>query len=164
MGSTVYIGLGTNLGRREENLEKAIEAMAQLPTVRLLRRSRLYDSAAFGPPQPRYLNAVVELSCGLKPVELLHRLKAIEAALGRVTTERWQPRPIDLDIVLWPGVCLQEGALMVPHPELHKRRFVLEPLCELAPDELHPVLGQSLKALLDGLPPQDLHVLPAPAL
>lgn len=159
----MYIGLGTNLGCREENLERAIEAMAQVPTVRLLRRSRLYDSAAFGPPQPRYLNAVVELACGLKPLELLHRLKAIEGALGRVTAERWQPRPIDLDILLWPGLCVQEGGLTVPHSELHKRRFVLEPLCELAPDKTHPLLGQSLKSLLDKLPPQDLHVLLAQA-
>ena len=159
MTTDVFIGLGGNLGDRRAHIERAIFEMSKLPSVEVAARAGLYDSAPFGPPQPRYLNTVVKLRSGLEPLALLQELKRIETLLGRVVTERWLPRPVDLDIVLWPGRVVHEARLQVPHPELPNRRFVLEPLCELAPLEVHPILGKTMKALLDALPPQDVHRL-----
>ena len=152
----VYIGLGSNEGDRERNLCAAVEAVRRIDAVAVLRRSALYDSAPIGPPQPRYLNAVIELECGLPPQRLLAILKHIEAELGRRASRRWGPRAIDLDILLWDTEVIADANLQVPHLELHKRRFVLEPLAELAPELRHPVLGLSIQEALRRLEPQDV--------
>ncbi len=152
----MYIGLGSNLGNREELLFAAVEALGRIDAVAVLRCSSLYDSAAVGPPQPRYLNAVVEIECALSPERLLVILKQIELDLGRRPRERWSPRPIDLDILLWGEQVVAEPHLQVPHLELHRRRFALEPLCELAPDAHHPLLGATVRELLAELAPQDV--------
>lgn len=162
MSETVYIGLGANLGEREQGLLTAITALRHIDAVAVRRSSSLYDSAPVGPAQPRFLNAVVELECGLPPVRLLTILKHIEQEMGRRPGERWGPRPIDLDILLWDGRVVAEPALQVPHLELHRRRFALEPLVELAPHALHPVLGCSVGALLAKLEPQDVYRLDSP--
>ena len=160
--TNVYVGLGSNEGDREGHLVAALEALSRIDAVAVLRCSPLFDSAPVGPPQPRYLNAVVELECGLPPSRLLTILQRIEQDLGRRRDgSRWGPRPIDLDILLWDGEVVAEPNLQVPHLELHKRRFALEPLVELAPDLKHPVLGVTVRELLTCLAPQDVRRLSA---
>ena len=157
MNATVYVGLGSNEGDREALLVAALGALSHIDAVAVLRCSPLFESAPVGPPQPRYLNAVVELECPLSPQRLLCILKQIEKDLGRDPAgPRWGPRPIDLDILLWEGEIVADPNLQVPHLELHKRRFALEPLVELAPRLEHPVLGQPVAELLAQLDPQDV--------
>ncbi len=158
MSATVYVGLGSNEGDREAQLVSALEAMSRIDAVAVLRCSSLFESAPVGPPQPHYLNAVVALECGLPPQRLLCILKQIERDLGRSPGgQRWGPRPIDLDILLWEGEVVADPNLQVPHLELHKRRFALEPLAEIAPHALHPVLGRTAHELLGQLAPQDVY-------
>jgi 2-amino-4-hydroxy-6-hydroxymethyldihydropteridine diphosphokinase len=160
--ANVYVGLGSNEGDRERHLVAALEALSRIDAVAVLRCSSLFDSAAVGPPQPRYLNAVVALECGLPPQRLLTILQRIEQDLGRHRSGmRWGPRTIDLDILVWKGEVIADANLQVPHLELHKRRFALEPLVELAPELKHPVLGVSVKDLLTRLDPQDVRRLSA---
>ncbi|HLH28421.1 MAG TPA: 2-amino-4-hydroxy-6-hydroxymethyldihydropteridine diphosphokinase [Acidimicrobiales bacterium] len=127
-----YIGLGTNLGDREGFLRAAVDALVAhdlAPTA----VSSVYESAPLGPPQPDYLNAAAEVRTALGARELLEQLKAIEAELGRQHRERWGPREIDLDLLLYGDETIDEDGLTVPHPELTKRSFVLVPLLEIAP-------------------------------
>ncbi|WP_224249012.1 2-amino-4-hydroxy-6-hydroxymethyldihydropteridine diphosphokinase [Hyalangium gracile] len=155
--ANVYVGLGSNEGDRESHLVAALEALSRIDAVAVLRCSSLYDSAPVGPAQPRFLNAVVALECTLPPLRLLTILQRIEQDLGRRRNgQRWGPRPIDLDILLWDGELVAEANLQVPHLELHKRRFALEPLAELAPELKHPVLGATVEELLARLAPQDV--------
>ena len=157
MNATVYVGLGSNEGDREAHLVSALEALSRIDAVAVLRCSSLFESAPVGPPQPRYLNAVVALECSLPPQRLLGILKQIEKDLGRHQGgPRWGPRPIDLDILLWEGEVVADPNLQVPHLELHKRRFALEPLAELAPNLEHPVLRLTVSELLTQLAPQDV--------
>jgi 2-amino-4-hydroxy-6-hydroxymethyldihydropteridine diphosphokinase len=157
VSATVYVGLGSNEGDREAHLVSALEALGRIDAVAVLRCSSLFDSAPVGPPQPRYLNAVVALECALPPQRLLCILKQIERDLGRRPGEaRWGPRPIDLDILLWEGLVVADPNLQVPHLELHKRRFALEPLAELAPEAEHLVLKRTVRELLEQLAPQDV--------
>lgn len=157
MSATVYVGLGSNEGDREAQLVSALEAMSRIDAVAVLHCSSLFESAPVGPPQPHYLNAVVALECGLPPQRLLSILKQIERDQGRQHAgPRWGPRPIDLDILLWEGEVVADPNLQVPHLELHKRRFALEPLSELAPHAEHPVLGMTVAELLTQLAPQDV--------
>jgi 2-amino-4-hydroxy-6-hydroxymethyldihydropteridine diphosphokinase len=158
--ATVYVGLGSNEGDREGYLVAALEALSHIDAVAVLACSSLFDSAPVGPPQPRYLNAAVALECALPPSRLLTILQRIEEDLGRRRDgRRWGARPIDLDILLWDEEVVAEANLQVPHLELHKRRFVLEPLLELAPEVKHPVLGATVKELLAQLAPQDVRRL-----
>jgi 2-amino-4-hydroxy-6-hydroxymethyldihydropteridine diphosphokinase len=156
-GELVYVGLGSNVGDREAQLVAALTALARIDAVSVVGCSSLYESAPVGPPQPRYLNAVVALACDLPPQRLLGILQQIERDLGRAASaERWGPRPIDLDILLWGSAVVADPNLQVPHLELHKRRFALEPLSEVAPAALHPVLGETVQELLRQLAPQDV--------
>jgi 2-amino-4-hydroxy-6-hydroxymethyldihydropteridine diphosphokinase len=157
VSDSVYIGLGSNLGDREQNLRDAVTALSRIDAVAVLGCSSLYDSAPVGPTQPRYLNAAVRLDCELAPQRLLVILKQIELDLGRVGGGgRWTARPIDLDILLWGDQVIADANLQIPHLELHKRRFALEPLSELAPHARHPLLGTPMSDLLRSLPAQDV--------
>lgn len=145
-----YIGLGSNLEGPRAQVERALARLGELGP---LRASSLYRTEPLGPPgQPWYVNAVAELGTALEPHALLARLRALEAAVGRATPRvRWGPRVLDLDLLL-AGACVERSAdLVLPHPELLRRRFVLEPLCELAPALRHPVTDESLEAALRAL-------------
>lgn len=147
---TAFLGLGANLGEPTATLRAAREALAGLPDTRLLACSSLYRTTPVGGPadQPDYLNAVVALATTLPPARLFARCLAVEECFGRRREERWGPRTLDIDLLLFDGLVLDTPGLVVPHPRLHQRRFVLEPLCELAPRLSHPVLGVSLDRLL----------------
>ena len=161
MISTVLIGMGSNLGDREGLLLSARTALSRIDAVAVVGCSSLYDTAPVGPPQPRFLNAVVAVECSLGPRQLLAILQQIETDLGRVTREKWGPRPIDLDLLLWGNEIISQGGLQIPHLELHKRRFALEPLLEIAPDAVHPLLHERLADVLARLPKADIVRYPA---
>jgi 2-amino-4-hydroxy-6-hydroxymethyldihydropteridine diphosphokinase len=133
-----YIGLGSNAGDRLGSLRDAIAALDATDDVRVLRTSPVYATEPVGPSQPDFLNAVAEIETTLSARGLLGELKRIEAGLGRTSRERWGPREIDLDLLLYGGRVIQEDGLRVPHPELTGRAFVLVPLADLAPDEVVP--------------------------
>jgi len=145
-----YIGIGSNLGDRKANTIEAVDRVSKLPATRVVRASSLYESEPLGDAKTWFVNSVIEIETDFPPDELLKRLKAIEKAMGRkrVKGKRWGSRIIDLDILLCDQEVVEKRTLKVPHPEMHKRRFVLMPLAELAPHVVHPGLGQSVSALL----------------
>lgn len=159
-----YIGLGSNLAEPVQQLEAALAALGRLPRCRLVAQSSLYASDPLGPPdQPRYVNAVAALDCELAPLELLDALQAIEREQGRVRkAERWGPRTLDLDILLFGNLQLDEERLRVPHYHMHARAFVLYPLAEIAPQLVLPD-RRTLQELLAACPPQGLERLPVAA-
>jgi len=141
----VFVGLGSNLGEREPMIRLALEALSRLPGTRLVKASSLYDTEPVGEvDQPNFLNAVAQLDTELTARQLLWNLLLIEKRLGRVRTQRWGPRTIDLDLLLHGSLVLDEPELTVPHPELTARSFVLVPLVELDPLLVHPVTGETL--------------------
>src|SRR5438045_4827250 len=150
MPHRVYIGIGSNLGDRKANTQEAVDRVSKLPGTRVVRTSSLYESEPLGDAKTWFVNSVIELETEFAPDELLKRLKAIEKAMGRkrVKGKRWGSRVIDLDILLCDQEIVEKRNLKIPHPEMHKRRFVLLPLAELAPQVVHPHLGQSVSALL----------------
>jgi 2-amino-4-hydroxy-6-hydroxymethyldihydropteridine diphosphokinase len=158
---SVFVGVGSNLGDRGAHLAAAEEALREVEGVTVLRRSSLYDTEAVGPAQPRFLNAVWELACTLPPRRLLSILQAVERSLGRTAKGLQLPRTDDLDVLLWGERILAEPDFQIPHAEMHRRRFVLEPLAELAPGAHHPVLGLSIRELLLALPPADIFPVPS---
>ena len=151
-----FVGVGSNLGDRWANLGLAARALVGTPRVAVLRASRVWETAPLGPPQPRYLNAVLELDTLLPPQALLAALQAAEALARRARGLRWGPRTLDLDLLLQGDLAVAEPGLSLPHPGLAGRRFVLEPLCELAPDLVVPGDGRTVAALLAAAPPWEL--------
>ncbi len=144
---TAYLGLGSNLGDRQRNLEKAIELLAQ--QVRIEQVSPFYETEPVGYlAQPRFLNAVCQVNTSLSPEELLITVKEIEANLGRVTSFPNAPRPIDIDILLYDDQIINLPQLTIPHPRLEERAFVLVPLAELAPELVHPVSHHKVRELV----------------
>ncbi len=148
----VYIGLGSNLASPEEQLRSAIEALRQLPASQLHGVSAFYQSDSLLPGQPRFTNAVAALDSNLAPLQLLDALQAIEKQQGRERHERWGPRTLDLDILLFGDQLIDEPRLKVPHYHMQARAFVLYPLAELAPAEMRLADGRSLRELLAGCP------------
>jgi 2-amino-4-hydroxy-6-hydroxymethyldihydropteridine diphosphokinase len=146
--TVAYVGLGSNLGDRRAHLDAAVKALGATKVSRYLETPALLapgDTRA----QPPYLNAVAQVQTELEPRALLERLREIERSQGRPSERaKWQSRTLDLDLLLFGDRVVDEPGLTVPHPELHKRRFVLEPLAELAPDVLHPVLKVTVGQLL----------------
>jgi 2-amino-4-hydroxy-6-hydroxymethyldihydropteridine diphosphokinase len=149
---TAYIALGANLGDRRANLDAAIAHLRNTPGVRVTKVSSYIDNPAVGGPadSPAFLNAAAEVETELSPRELLDRLLAIEQEMGRQRREKWGPRVIDLDLLLYGDAIVSEPNLQVPHPLMHERRFVIEPLVEIAPDAMHPVLRKTMRELLNG--------------
>lgn len=140
-----FVGLGSNLGDREALIRAALDELARLPQTQLVRASSLYDTEPVGETdQPNFLNAVAEIDTDLPARQLLWNLLLIEKRLGRVRTHRWGPRTIDLDLLLYGELALEEPDLRVPHPELIRRSFVLVPLVELDPSLVHPETGETL--------------------
>ena len=145
---TVFIALGTNLGDRLANLRAAIVSLA--PDVLVTRESTIYETPPWGyTEQPAFLNMVVEAETSLGPRALLSYLKEQEEGLGRVESFRYGPRHIDLDVLFYATMILYTPELVIPHPRLHERGFVLVPLVDLVPDFVHPILNKSVRVLLD---------------
>lgn len=146
MPDNVLLALGSNLGPRQKTLEKAWREIGRIPSTETIRISRFYETAAIGGPvgQPDFLNAVGLVRTLLEPLELLRRLQEIENRNGRVRTEHWGPRTLDIDILLIDDLVLNDSDLIVPHPEMLRRSFVLEPASEIAPEMIHPVTGLSI--------------------
>ncbi|HQN68578.1 MAG TPA: 2-amino-4-hydroxy-6-hydroxymethyldihydropteridine diphosphokinase [Anaerolineaceae bacterium] len=146
----VFLGIGSNLGDREENLAQArdsIEAFVRIEAV-----SPVYETNAWGfEDQPAFLNQVIHIKTSLTPQALLRRIKRIEKDLGRKKSFRWGPRLIDIDILFFADYIIESASLTIPHKELHKRAFVLVPLADIAPDFVHPVFNQTVSALRDTL-------------
>jgi 2-amino-4-hydroxy-6-hydroxymethyldihydropteridine diphosphokinase len=136
---SAYVGIGSNMGDRLENLRTAVRDVARVPQVRFVRSSSVYETAPVGgPEQGDFLNAVVEISTDLEPHALLEALQGIESELGRVRTERFGPRTIDLDLLLYGDEEIDEPDLKVPHPRMHERAFVVVPLTELRAGDMLP--------------------------
>ncbi|NWF11597.1 2-amino-4-hydroxy-6-hydroxymethyldihydropteridine diphosphokinase [Pseudomonas salomonii] len=156
----IYIGMGSNLAAPDQQLRSAVEALAQLPDTNLVGVSAFYQSDSLLPGQPRYTNAVAALNSDLAPLDLLDALQAIENDQGRERLERWGPRTLDLDILLFGQRLIDEPRLKVPHYQMHLRAFVLYPLAELAPADLQLPNGQTLSELLAACPFVGLERLP----
>jgi 2-amino-4-hydroxy-6-hydroxymethyldihydropteridine diphosphokinase len=150
---TAYIALGANLGDRARQIRAAADRLRATPGIVSVALSPLLEYPAVGGPgnSPPFLNAAAEVRTTLSPRELLDRLLEIERAMGRVREEKWGPRTIDLDLLLYEDRILQEPGLDLPHPRLHERRFVLEPLAQVAPQAVHPVLRRTIAELLTAL-------------
>ncbi len=155
----VYLGLGSNVGDREENLRGAIERLAGAG-VRVLRVSPIYETEPVDYTAQRwFLNQVVEGETDLFPVQLLSRTSRIERDMGRVRTIAKGPRTIDIDILLYGRTVMRSATLEIPHPRMAERRFVLAPLTDLAADLRHPVTHQSVRQMLDAAPAQTVRRL-----
>jgi 2-amino-4-hydroxy-6-hydroxymethyldihydropteridine diphosphokinase len=150
VSETVCLGLGSNLGNREANLRLALRYVSSL--MRIDAVSSLYETKPVGgEEQPNYFNAVCRLTCGLSPEALVDYLKRIEFEIGRRPAERWSARPIDLDVLLIGERAVETERLVVPHPRLAERAFVLVPLAEIAPEARHPFLRKKASELLASL-------------
>jgi 2-amino-4-hydroxy-6-hydroxymethyldihydropteridine diphosphokinase len=154
----VWLGLGTNLGDREENLRRALDHLA--PLCGPLAVSAVYETPPWGvTDQPAFLNLVARGRTALPPCALLRRLKEFDVAVGRTPSRRWGPRVIDVDILAYDALVLDTEALTVPHARLHERAFVLVPLAELDPGWMHPRLRRTARELLAALPDDDVRAV-----
>ena len=150
--ATVYIGVGSNIGNRQDYLDRAKNEIKRIPNVQWLAESSIHETDPVGgPEQGRYLNAVWKIQTDLKPESLFRRLMAIERMLGRVRTIPNGPRTIDLDVLSYDARALKNGSLTIPHSRMHEREFVLRPFSEIDPNWVHPILKKDVSELLEEL-------------
>jgi 2-amino-4-hydroxy-6-hydroxymethyldihydropteridine diphosphokinase len=145
----IFLSLGSNLGDRKQNINKAIESVSDLIGT-VWQSSSIYETEAWGNTslQP-FLNSIIEVNSALSSNEILEKINKIESMMGRVRKEKWEPRVIDIDIIFYDHLSMQTDQLTVPHPLMQNRKFVLAPLVEIAPDFVHPVLKKTMKKLLN---------------
>jgi 2-amino-4-hydroxy-6-hydroxymethyldihydropteridine diphosphokinase len=150
---TVYLGIGSNLGDRIAHCNSAIDCLSEISSIRVLGQSEWFLSEPFGhSAQPWFVNGVVKIGTFLEPLALLDVCLMIETQAQRVRSIPWGPRSLDIDILLWKGRVKISKRLMMPHPWMHLRRFVLLPLCAIDPELRHPLTGLSMRSHLDNLP------------
>jgi 2-amino-4-hydroxy-6-hydroxymethyldihydropteridine diphosphokinase len=147
----VFLLLGGNLGNRQLMLQQAIEQVGE-QVGKVVKTSSVYETAAWGKTnQPDYLNQVIEVQTKLSPQQVLAKILAIELTMGRQRIEKWGARTIDIDILFYSNIIINQPGLIIPHPELQNRRFTLEPLAEIAPGFLHPVVLKQILQLKNEL-------------
>jgi 2-amino-4-hydroxy-6-hydroxymethyldihydropteridine diphosphokinase len=160
MSVTCAIALGSNLGDSLAILEGAVQALHHHADITVIACSSVYTTAPVGPPQPDYLNACALLETELAPEELLRTLLNIEAQFGRVRRERWGPRLLDLDLLLFGDLVLTTPTLQIPHPRMHERAFVLVPLKEIAAAWPDPISGKTIAQVATQIDPTGVELLP----
>jgi 2-amino-4-hydroxy-6-hydroxymethyldihydropteridine diphosphokinase len=153
------IALGSNLGDSLATLEAAVVGLDKTAGMTVTARSRWYQTKAVGPPQPDYINGCVLMKTTQSPQELLHTLLSIEQQFGRIRKERWAPRTLDLDLLLFDDLILHTPNLQIPHPRMTERAFVLVPLAEIAPDWIEPISRQAIATLLQAVNCSEVHLL-----
>lgn len=147
----IYLLLGSNLNDRVKNIEVALSELKNFGII-ISKKSSLYNTAPWGyTEQPEFLNQAIECLTSFNPIDLLKVIKKIEKKMGRKDTFRYGPRIIDIDIIFYDNIIFKSAELIIPHPLMHKRDFVLKPLCEIASDFIHPELKLSIKELLENL-------------
>ena len=145
---TVYLALGSNLGNRLDNLKQAITALT--PQLEVKSKSQVYETPPWGyQDQPKFLNQVIKAETYLDPERLLKHLKRLEVALGRKASFPNGPRLIDMDLLFYDDLVLNKPSLVIPHPRLHERAFVLLPLMDIAPELVHPVTGKTVREMAE---------------
>ena len=144
-----YLGLGSNLGSRKQHLQQAVFELENSAANKVLKISSIYETEPVGyVAQPWFLNLVLEMHTNLNPYELLQFVKEIESKVGRKETFKWGPRVVDIDILVYGNKIIKSRQLIIPHPEIHARRFVLLPLSEISPNFIHPEKKLSIKQML----------------
>lgn len=147
----IFLSLGSNLGNRENSLKKAIEKLKD-NNIKVIKKSSVIETEPYGfKDQGKFLNLVLEAETDYNPEELLELILRIEEGLGRKREEKWGPRVIDIDIIFYNSLIIDEPNLKIPHSDMHNRFFVLKPLSEIAPDYIHPILKKTIKELLKEL-------------
>jgi 2-amino-4-hydroxy-6-hydroxymethyldihydropteridine diphosphokinase len=152
INNTAFIGIGSNRGNRKENCETAVKIIAAHKNTAIIKKSSLYETEAWGEEShDNFINYVAEIKTGKNVFNFFSLLQQTENKIGKQKEGFWGPRNIDIDLLFFGQEIINEPELKVPHPFLHLRRFVIEPLSEIAPDFIHPIINQSIKVLLKNL-------------